>query len=30
MHRIFVPFCIYLVLALGVIATEAASEDVAD
>jgi len=30
MHRIFVPFCVCLVLALGVIATEAASEDVAD
>jgi ketosteroid isomerase-like protein len=30
MHRIFVPFCICLVLALGVIATEAASKDVSD
>ena len=30
MHRIFVPFCVCLVLALGVIATEAASKDVAD
>ena len=30
MHRIFVPFCVSLVLALGVIATEAASKDVAD
>ncbi len=30
MHRIFVPLCVCLVLALGVIATEAASEDVAD
>ncbi len=29
MHRIFVPFCVCLVLALGVITTEAASEDVA-
>jgi ketosteroid isomerase-like protein len=30
MHRTFVPFCVCLVLALGVIATEAASKDVAD
>ena len=30
MHRIFVPFCVCLVLALGAIATEAASKDVAD
>jgi len=30
MHRNFVPFCIGLVLALGVIATEAASKDIAD
>jgi ketosteroid isomerase-like protein len=30
MHRIFVPFCICFVLALGVIATEAASKDVDD
>ncbi len=30
MHRIFAPFCVCLVLAVGVIATEAASEDVAD
>jgi ketosteroid isomerase-like protein len=30
MHRIFVPFCVCLVLALGVIATEAASKDVAE
>ncbi len=30
MHRNFVPFCVCLVLALGVIATEAASKDIAD
>jgi ketosteroid isomerase-like protein len=30
MHRSIVVFCVCLVLALGVIATEAASEDVAD
>jgi ketosteroid isomerase-like protein len=30
MYRTFVPFCVCLVLALGVIATEAASKDVAD
>ena len=30
MHRIFVPFCICFVLALGVIATEAVSKDVDD
>ncbi len=30
MHRIFAPFCVCLVLAVGVIATEAASKDVAD
>ncbi len=30
MHRIFVPFCVCLVLALGTIATEAASEEVTD
>ena len=30
MHRIFISFCVCLVLALGVIATEAASKDVAD
>ena len=30
MYRIFVSFCVCLVLALGVIATEAASKDVAD
>ena len=30
MHRIFVPFCVCLVLALGVTTTEAASKDVAD